>query len=66
MPGKAFELTDSGECLPASEIFEQAINTNSLNLAGKATAYWYIAECAGELGNVDKAAEAYTSFIFFC
>lgn len=63
--GEAFKLMDAGKCLPASESFERAINTGSLNFAGKAVAYWHIAECFGGLGDTDEAAEAYTTFIFF-
>lgn len=46
----------------AADTFTLAVGTGNLNDAGRALAYWHIAECYLNLRNEDEAAEAYLAF----
>ena len=61
---RAFVAFQLGRDRRASDSFGAAINTGSLNDAGRALAYWHIAIAERRLGNEDASADALWSFIF--
>jgi hypothetical protein len=61
---RAFVAYQLGRDRRAADSFRAAINTGSLNDAGRALAYWHMALAERRLGNEDTSAEALWSFIF--
>ena len=61
---RAFLAYQLGRDRRAADSFAAAINTGSLNDAGRALAYWHMALAERRLGEEDRSAEALWSFIF--
>jgi hypothetical protein len=62
--GSGLSLYVQKQYQQASGVFQSAIETGDLNDAGRALAYWHIAQCWSHLDDKDLAAEAYHSFAF--
>ncbi len=60
---RGFTLFHMGMFALSSQSFTLAIGTGNLNDAGRALAYWHIAECQSRLDNKDNAADAFQSFL---
>jgi len=58
-----FMFHGQGKYELATKAFEAAIGTQYLNDAGRALAYWHIADCGLRNNDHDQVAEAYHSFI---
>jgi hypothetical protein len=60
---QGFSFYAYNQCDQAAAHFKAAITTGNLNDAGRALAYWHIADCMRKNDNVDNACEAYSSFV---